>query len=382
MVDMLSIDSHFFNAAVLRNGRQLTIGDIITAKVINVSSERALLDINGARITAIAPEIALTPSQQLILKLVNVDEGGRLVLKLLENLESMGIPKELNARDFLSSPIFNTELTIPKAPASIDGGHQRAVKSSMDSTNIQRGSNPLMNEVSFKLCSFAEQRDFSIGNLIEMLLSELETAKDTGLDGDDMKEIFGIKLAPEGNLQHNLKAEYLLHILKSINSLGQNRNAGSFDRIKNILTDILINGLAQRAAGLADQDGTLICYFQVPVFNNSRCNTCKVKVYRDQKKTYAKQHDSYRVEISADTQSLGQVDAVLSLEKQVLNIEVTAVSDKAIASLTEFSEMLRQGLMDAGLKVGSINIRRGAPKPGWLPGFNEMFTFEKLDIRI
>ena len=44
---------------------------------------------------------------------------------------------------------FNTELTRPKSPASIGGGCQRAVKSSMDSTNIQRGLNPPLNEVSF-----------------------------------------------------------------------------------------------------------------------------------------------------------------------------------------------------------------------------------------
>ena len=46
---------------------------------------------------------------------------------------------------------FNTELTRPKSPASIGGGCQRAVKSSMDSTNIQWGLNPPLNEVSFKV---------------------------------------------------------------------------------------------------------------------------------------------------------------------------------------------------------------------------------------
>ncbi|MEW5953550.1 MAG: hypothetical protein AB1815_07385, partial [Bacillota bacterium] len=43
-----------------------------------------------------------------------------------------------------------TELIRPKIPASIGGGFQRAVKSSMDSANIQRGLNPPLNEVSFK----------------------------------------------------------------------------------------------------------------------------------------------------------------------------------------------------------------------------------------
>ncbi|MEW5954634.1 MAG: DUF177 domain-containing protein, partial [Bacillota bacterium] len=38
----------------------------------------------------------------------------------------------------------------PKTPASVGGGFQRAVKSSMDSANIQRGLNPPLNEVSFK----------------------------------------------------------------------------------------------------------------------------------------------------------------------------------------------------------------------------------------
>ncbi|MEW5952359.1 MAG: hypothetical protein AB1815_01155 [Bacillota bacterium] len=42
-----------------------------------------------------------------------------------------------------------TELIRPKTPASVGGGFQRAVKSSMDSANIQRGLNPPLNEVSF-----------------------------------------------------------------------------------------------------------------------------------------------------------------------------------------------------------------------------------------
>ena len=45
---------------------------------------------------------------------------------------------------------FITEQIRPKTPASIGGGFQRAVKSSMDSANIQRGLNPPLNEVSFK----------------------------------------------------------------------------------------------------------------------------------------------------------------------------------------------------------------------------------------
>ncbi|MEW5954774.1 MAG: hypothetical protein AB1815_13840 [Bacillota bacterium] len=45
---------------------------------------------------------------------------------------------------------FITELIRPKTPASVGGGFQRAVKSSMDSANIQRGLNPPLNEVSFK----------------------------------------------------------------------------------------------------------------------------------------------------------------------------------------------------------------------------------------
>ncbi|MEW5954358.1 MAG: hypothetical protein AB1815_11675 [Bacillota bacterium] len=47
-------------------------------------------------------------------------------------------------------PRFTTELIRPKTPASVGGGFQRAVKSSMDSANIQRGLNPPLNEVSFK----------------------------------------------------------------------------------------------------------------------------------------------------------------------------------------------------------------------------------------
>ena len=46
--------------------------------------------------------------------------------------------------------ILITELIRPKTPASVGGGFQRAVKSSMDSANIQRGLNPPLNEVSFK----------------------------------------------------------------------------------------------------------------------------------------------------------------------------------------------------------------------------------------
>ncbi|MEW5954423.1 MAG: hypothetical protein AB1815_12010 [Bacillota bacterium] len=45
---------------------------------------------------------------------------------------------------------FITELILPKTPASVGGGFQRAVKSSMDSANIQRGLNPPLNEVLFK----------------------------------------------------------------------------------------------------------------------------------------------------------------------------------------------------------------------------------------
>ncbi|MEW5954373.1 MAG: hypothetical protein AB1815_11755 [Bacillota bacterium] len=45
--------------------------------------------------------------------------------------------------------MFITELIRPKTPASVGGGFQRAVKSSMDSANIQRGLNPPLNEVSF-----------------------------------------------------------------------------------------------------------------------------------------------------------------------------------------------------------------------------------------
>jgi uncharacterized protein len=44
---------------------------------------------------------------------------------------------------------FITGLNRPKTPASVGGGFQRAVKSSMDSANIQRGLNPPLNEVSF-----------------------------------------------------------------------------------------------------------------------------------------------------------------------------------------------------------------------------------------
>ncbi|MEW5954172.1 MAG: hypothetical protein AB1815_10690, partial [Bacillota bacterium] len=42
--------------------------------------------------------------------------------------------------------LFITELIRPKTPASVGGGFQRAVKSSMDSANIQRGLNPPLNE--------------------------------------------------------------------------------------------------------------------------------------------------------------------------------------------------------------------------------------------
>lgn len=47
--------------------------------------------------------------------------------------------------------ILNTELTRSKSPASIGGGCQRADKSSMDSTKIQRESNLPLNEVSFNV---------------------------------------------------------------------------------------------------------------------------------------------------------------------------------------------------------------------------------------
>ncbi|MEW5953192.1 MAG: hypothetical protein AB1815_05480 [Bacillota bacterium] len=45
-----------------------------------------------------------------------------------------------------------TELIRPKTPAPVGGGFQRAVKSSMDSANIQKGlKNPPLNEVSFNI---------------------------------------------------------------------------------------------------------------------------------------------------------------------------------------------------------------------------------------
>ncbi|MEW5954369.1 MAG: hypothetical protein AB1815_11735 [Bacillota bacterium] len=52
-----------------------------------------------------------------------------------------------------------TELIRPKTPASV-GGFQRAVKSSMDSANIQRGLNPPLNEVSFNKGGRNFYRDF------------------------------------------------------------------------------------------------------------------------------------------------------------------------------------------------------------------------------
>ncbi|MEW5952437.1 MAG: hypothetical protein AB1815_01590 [Bacillota bacterium] len=58
--------------------------------------------------------------------------------------------------------LFITELIRPKTPASVGGGFQRAVKSSMDSANIQRGLNPPLNEVSFNswliTCSCTKDR--------------------------------------------------------------------------------------------------------------------------------------------------------------------------------------------------------------------------------
>jgi tRNA G37 N-methylase Trm5 len=50
----------------------------------------------------------------------------------------------------LADHSFIAELIRPKTPASVGGGFQRAVKSSMDSANIQRGLIPPLNEVSFK----------------------------------------------------------------------------------------------------------------------------------------------------------------------------------------------------------------------------------------
>ncbi|MEW5954905.1 MAG: hypothetical protein AB1815_14535, partial [Bacillota bacterium] len=54
-------------------------------------------------------------------------------------------PGTVTAED--ESLVFITELIRPKTPASVGGGFQRAVKSSMDSANIQRGLNPPLNEV-------------------------------------------------------------------------------------------------------------------------------------------------------------------------------------------------------------------------------------------
>ena len=46
---------------------------------------------------------------------------------------------------------FNNELNRPKSLASMGGGDQRAAKSSIDSINIERGQNSLLNEVSFNV---------------------------------------------------------------------------------------------------------------------------------------------------------------------------------------------------------------------------------------
>ncbi|MEW5953456.1 MAG: hypothetical protein AB1815_06905 [Bacillota bacterium] len=51
-----------------------------------------------------------------------------------------------------------TELIRPLKPASAGGGFQRAVKSSMDSANIQRGLNSPLNEVSFNMTEQARYR--------------------------------------------------------------------------------------------------------------------------------------------------------------------------------------------------------------------------------
>ncbi|MEW5954715.1 MAG: hypothetical protein AB1815_13535 [Bacillota bacterium] len=54
----------------------------------------------------------------------------------------------------LRSYRFITELIRPKTPASAGGGFQRGVKSSMNSTNIQSGLNPPLNEVSFNCAAY------------------------------------------------------------------------------------------------------------------------------------------------------------------------------------------------------------------------------------
>jgi predicted transcriptional regulator len=100
------------------------------------------------------PEISSDPEQMpgLARRLYELNEFYHPVETLknywddLQQLEEMlaGLEDEGEREELI------TELIRPKTPASVGGGFQRAVKSSMDSANIQRGLNPPLNEVSFK----------------------------------------------------------------------------------------------------------------------------------------------------------------------------------------------------------------------------------------
>ncbi|MEW5954544.1 MAG: hypothetical protein AB1815_12630, partial [Bacillota bacterium] len=97
------------------------------------------------------PEISSDPEQMpgLARRLYELNEFYHPVETLknywddLQQLEEMlaGLEDEGEREELI------TELIRPKTPASVGGGFQRAVKSSMDSANIQRGLNPPLNEV-------------------------------------------------------------------------------------------------------------------------------------------------------------------------------------------------------------------------------------------
>jgi len=118
-----------------------------------------------------------------------------------ESITSINKSESIN-----KSKDFNTELTHPKSPASIAGGCQRTVKSSMDSTNIQWGLNPPLNEGSFK-----ENMNYSKNSYIEQTIESNKIEQEVNEIKNMLNKVYKVINIDEDNLS-NIVKEYLLRL--------------------------------------------------------------------------------------------------------------------------------------------------------------------------
>jgi len=149
---------------------------------------------------------------------------------------------------------INTELTHPKSPVSVGDGCQRVVKSSMDSTNIQLGLNPPLNEVSFngakkrieKVHNISIGRTFYIASGIKV--------KNTLKQGDNSFYMLTVK---------NLRVKDWIKAIKAIYSGKQIKNDDivSLDYIKSI--EVYGNRLSPEVEFDGDPAGFLPCRIEM-----------------------------------------------------------------------------------------------------------------------